>query len=89
MGSGPRTGGETVVGFGFAVPLLRPPYLSHARRVMGGLMPAPQGGVMPWPAGMANVSALVEEYLWPLDTGVADKLVLMHGLETASDLPAA
>ena len=77
-----RARGETVVGFGFAVPLLRP-YLPHARRVMG-LMPAPQG-VMPWPAGMPNVSSLVEEYLWPVDTGVADKLVLMHGLETASD----
>lgn len=77
-----RARGETVVGYGFAVPLLRP-YLQHARRVMG-LMPAPQG-VMPWPAGMANVSLLVEESLWPLDTGVADKLVLMHGLETATD----
>jgi hypothetical protein len=41
-----------VVGFGFAVPLLRP-YLAEARRVIG-LMPGPQG-VMPWPPGMENV----------------------------------
>lgn len=72
--------GQTVAGFGFAVPLLRP-YLTEARRVIG-LMPGPQG-VMPWPAGMANVSVLCEETLWPLETGRVDRLVLMHGLETS------
>jgi SAM-dependent methyltransferase len=74
--------GETVAGFGFAVPLLRP-YLSDARRVIS-LMPGPQG-VMPWPAGMANVSVLCEETLWPVPTGLVDRLVLMHGLETSDD----
>ncbi len=77
--------GMTVAGFGFAVPLLRP-YLDPARRVVG-LMPGPQG-VMPWPAGMPNVSALCEEAAWPFSTGFVDRLVLMHGLET-SDQPAA
>ncbi|MCK0141773.1 methyltransferase domain-containing protein [Aliiroseovarius sp. F20344] len=72
--------GQTVAGFGFAVPLLRP-YLKTARRVVG-LMPAPQG-VMPWPAGLPNVSVLVEDTLWPLDTGIVDRLVVMHGLETS------
>ena len=81
----PPLGGQTVAGFGFAVPLLRP-YLADARRVIG-LMPGPQG-VMPWPAGMANVSVLCEETLWPLPTGHVDRLVLMHGLET-SDNPTA
>jgi hypothetical protein len=47
----PDTHGLTVVGFGFAAPLLRP-FLADARRVMG-LMPAQQG-VMPWPAGQAE-----------------------------------
>ncbi|NIZ11056.1 class I SAM-dependent methyltransferase [Pseudooceanicola sp. HF7] len=75
----PEAKGQTVVGFGFAVPLLRP-YLPEARRVIG-LMPGPQG-VMPWPAGMPNVSVLCEETRWPIDTGQVDKLVLMHGLET-------
>lgn len=82
----PEAKGQTVVGFGFAAPLLRP-YLSHARRVIA-LMPGPQG-VMPWPAQMPNVSVLTEETLWPLETGHVDKLVLLHGLETserASDL---
>ncbi|MBD0864489.1 MAG: methyltransferase domain-containing protein [Rhodobacteraceae bacterium] len=76
----PEAKGQTVVGFGFAVPLLRP-YLADARRVIA-LMPGPQG-VMPWPAGMPNVSVLVEETSWPLETGHVDKLVLLHGLETS------
>jgi SAM-dependent methyltransferase len=75
---------QTVAGYGFAVPLLRP-YLDSARRVVA-LMPAPQG-VMPWPAGMSNVAALCEEAAWPLATGSVDKLVLLHGLET-SERPA-
>ncbi|MEQ6248854.1 methyltransferase domain-containing protein [Sulfitobacter sp. HNIBRBA3233] len=82
----PEAKGQTVVGFGFAAPLLRP-YLNDARRVMT-LMPGPQG-VMPWPAGLPNTSVLVEETRWPLETGHVDKLVLLHGLETserASDL---
>ncbi|MEM9796811.1 MAG: methyltransferase domain-containing protein [Pseudomonadota bacterium] len=78
----PEAKGQTVAGFGFAVPLLRP-YLKDARRVLG-LMPAPQG-VMHWPAGMANISVLVEETLWPLETGAVDKLVLLHGLETSEN----
>jgi len=81
----PRATGENVVGFGFAVPLLRP-YLTDARRVVA-LMPAPQG-VMPWPAGQPNVSVLSDEETWPLATGMADRLIMMHGLET-SDNPAA
>jgi SAM-dependent methyltransferase len=78
----PPAAGQTVAGFGFAVPLLRP-YLQISRRVVG-LMPGPQG-VMPWPAGMENVSVLCEETAWPLPTGLVDRLVLMHGLETSEN----
>jgi SAM-dependent methyltransferase len=81
----PEAKGQTVAGFGFAVPLLRP-YLADARRVIA-LMPGQQG-VMPWPAGMPNVSVLSEETLWPVETGRVDKLVLLHGLET-SEHPGA
>jgi SAM-dependent methyltransferase len=81
----PKAQSQTVVGFGFAVPLLRP-YLADARRVIG-LMPGQQG-VMPWPAGMQNVSVLCEETNWPVSTGMVDKLVLMHGLEV-SEQPSA
>lgn len=78
----PEAQGQTVVGFGFAVPFLRP-YLQDARRVIG-LMPGPQG-VIGWPQGMANVSVLCEETLWPLETGRVDKLLVMHGLETSEN----
>jgi hypothetical protein len=75
----PEAKGQMVVGFGFALPLLRP-FLKDARRVIG-LMPGPQG-VMPWPADGKNVSVLCEDTLWPIETGDVDKLVLLHGLET-------
>jgi len=78
----PDAPGQSLVGFGFAVPLMRP-YLATAGRVIA-LMPGPQG-VMPWPSGIPNVSVLCEETLWPLQTGQADKLVLLHGLETSEN----
>lgn len=75
----PEMRGRTVLGFGFAAPLLRP-YLANAACVMG-FMPAQQG-VMPWPAGEANHCALVEETRWPLPTASVDCLIVAHGLET-------
>lgn len=74
------TKGQTVVGFGFAAPLLRP-FLKTARRVIC-LMPGGQG-VMPWPEGMENHSVLIEETAWPIATGKVDKLIVLHGLETS------
>lgn len=76
----PDAKGQTVVGFGFAIPLLRP-YLEKSRRVIA-LMPGQQG-VMPWPPSMPNVSILSEETLWPLENDSVDKLIVMHGLETS------
>ena len=76
----PEAHGQTVVGYGFASPMLRP-YLKDARRVIA-LMPGPQG-VMPWPTDGGNVSVLTEETLWPLETGHVDKLIILHGLETS------
>ncbi|WP_107846296.1 methyltransferase domain-containing protein [Litoreibacter ponti] len=81
----PNSKGQTVAGYGFAAPLLRP-FIGDARRVVA-LMPGPQG-VMHWPAGQDNMSVLCEETIWPLQTGQVDKLVLMHGLET-SENPSA
>lgn len=81
----PDVSGQTVVGFGFAVPVLRP-FLPYARRVIA-LMPGPQG-VMPWPAGKPNLSVLCEETLWPLRSGHADRLILLHGLETSENVSA-
>lgn len=81
----PSTRGEIVVGFGFAAPFLRP-FLTDAERVLS-LMPAQQG-VMPWPWGERNRSALVEETAWPLPAGAVDKLILAHGLETCEQAGA-
>lgn len=81
----PETRGMVVVGFGFAAPMLRP-FLAEAERVIA-LMPSQQG-VMPWPAGAANVSTLVEETHWPLSAGTVDRLIVAHGLETC-ERPAA
>ncbi len=81
----PEAKGQTVVGFGFVVPLLRP-YLGDARRVVA-LMPGQQG-VMPWPPGQSNVSVLCDEVAWPLETGHVDKLILMHALETSENQSA-
>jgi SAM-dependent methyltransferase len=81
----PEAKGQTVVGYGFAVPFLRP-FLKDARRLMA-LMPAPQG-VIGWPQEMPNVSVLCEETYWPIETGHVDKLLVVHGLET-SEQPGA
>ncbi len=71
--------GQTLVGFGFAAPFLRP-FKDEASAVLC-LMPAQQG-VCPWPAEGPNVATLVEETLWPLPTGYVDRLIVAHGLET-------
>lgn len=81
----PEANGMTMAGFGFAVPLMRP-YLAETRRSIA-LMPGPQG-VMPWPAGMPNVSVLTDETCWPIETGRVDRLIVLHGLET-SEQPTA
>ena len=74
--------GMSVAGYGYAVPVMRP-WLTKARRVLA-LMPASQG-VLPWPVAEANSAALVDPAAWPLDTGILDRLVLLHGLETSDD----
>lgn len=81
----PTTRDELVVGFGFAAPMLRP-FMADARRVVA-LMPGQQG-VMPWPVGGPNVSALVEETRWPIESDSVDRLIVAHGLETC-DQPDA
>lgn len=75
----PDVKGETVLGFGFAAPFLAP-FLAEAKRTIC-LMPAQQG-VCAWPSEGPNVSVLMEETLWPLPGGFADRLVVAHGLET-------
>ena len=81
----PETNGLNVLGFGFPIPFLRK-YLDTSRRVVA-LMPA-QMGVLAWPSPEANVSVLVDEKRWPIDTGHVDRLIMSHSLEHASDISA-
>ena len=76
------TTGLNVVGFGFSLPFLRQ-YLSASRRVIA-LMPA-QMGVLAWPSEDKNVSVLVDEKRWPIDTGHVDRLIVSHSLEHTND----
>jgi len=81
----PHADRQTMLGYGFAVPLLRP-YARTARRLIA-VMPAQQG-VMHWPPDGENVALLSDETLWPIATDSVDRLVMLHGLET-SDRPDA
>lgn len=81
----PDVTGMTMVGYGYAVPLMRP-FLDQATRSFC-LMPARQG-VFSWPGEGPNLTALVEEGLWPLPGGLADRLIVAHGLEH-SERPGA
>ena len=78
----PETSGLNVVGFGFSLPFLSQ-YLDSARRVIA-LMPA-QMGVLAWPKKDTNVSVLVDEKRWPIDTGHVDRLIVSHSLEHTID----
>ncbi len=66
----PDIHGQNRVGFGCAAPNLRP-FMAAAARTLC-LMPAPQG-VCPWPSEGPNATALVEETLWPVPSGFADR----------------
>jgi SAM-dependent methyltransferase len=81
----PDIHGQNLVGFGFAAPYLRP-FMEEAARTLC-LMPAQQG-VCPWPQEGPNATALVEETLWPVPSGFADRLIVAHGLESC-ERPAA
>ena len=81
----PNAKGQTVVGYGFAVPLLRP-FLGDAARVIA-LMPGPQGA-MPWPAAAPNHSVLCDEIFWPIKAQSVDKLIVLHGLDASDNATA-
>ena len=72
-----------IAGFGFTPPILSL-FLDQTNQIIC-LMPGQQG-VMPWPSGKHNFSALVEETYWPIATGSIERLVILHGLETSEKL---
>jgi SAM-dependent methyltransferase len=78
----PDVQGLTVVGIGFATPFF--PALDRAARTIA-LMPAGQGASRGNGAGPSPV-ALVEEEELPLADGIADRILLVHSIETAPRL---
>lgn len=74
----PDLSGQSVLGLGYATPFLRP-FVAEAERVFA-MMPAPQG-VLHWPIGAANATALVEETDLPLADMSVDRILLVHALE--------
>ena len=76
----PDLAGRTVVGFGFALPLFGDLVATTSCAIC--LMPASQG-VMAWPRNGPNTSVLTDEASWPVPTGSADRILLLHGLESS------
>lgn len=79
----PDVRGMTVAGYGYAGPALAP-FRGEAERVLS-MMPASQG-VLHWPEEEPNLAALSEEADLPLPDLSVDRLILLHGLETADAL---
>ncbi|MBM3642742.1 MAG: class I SAM-dependent methyltransferase [Alphaproteobacteria bacterium] len=79
----PSVRGETVLGLGYATPVLRP-FVEEAARTLS-FMPAPQG-VARWPREGANLAALVDEVDLPLADRSVDRVILVHALECTEQL---
>ncbi len=75
----PSTRGSCILGYGFAVPYLRP-FQADAERVVA-LMPAQQG-VVAWPPSRP-LSALADEAALPFPDAFFDRILVVHGLEGA------
>jgi SAM-dependent methyltransferase len=78
----PSLPGCSVLGIGYAVPYLRLWRDGAARCI--ALTPA-QLGAARWPAGGANLSCTAEEEALPFADLTFDRILLVHGLETAEN----
>ena len=79
----PDMAGERLLGFGYAIPFMRP-YLDQAERVLAA-MPAQQG-VLRWPTEGPGKIALVEETRLPFADLAFDRVLMVHGLESSEAL---
>ena len=79
----PDLRGETVLGLGYATPLLRQ-FIVEADRVFA-LMPAQQG-VLHWPPEGPNATALVDETDLPIPDAAIDRVLLVHAVECSEYL---
>lgn len=69
----------SVMGYGYALPYLRPYIMNETARVYN-VIPA-QLGVHSWPADGLNRVCLSEENSLPLETNSIDRIIMVHGLE--------
>lgn len=76
--------GLEIASVGYGAPYLRA-FLDEAARTIS-LMPATHGAG-PWPPGRANLTALIEEGAFPIRDQSIDRLLLVHSIELAGDLP--
>jgi len=74
----PEVKGMRLVGYGYALPYLRP-YLEDNQQIFN-MMPA-QLGVHDWPAEDKNRVCLTAEQLLPLETNSVDRILMVHALE--------
>lgn len=78
----PDLHGLSVLGIGYSVPYLRL-WRDHATRCIA-LTPA-QIGAARWPTGAANLSCTAEEEALPFADLSFDRILLVHGLESAEN----
>src|SRR5690349_13236323 len=79
----PSIRGDTVLGLGYATPLLRP-LVEEAARTLA-FMPAQQG-VTRWPREGRNLATLVDELDLPLPDRSVDRVLLVHAVECTEQL---
>ena len=77
-----------IVGFGFTCPFLdslnKMSNFKEPNTKIISLMPGEQG-VVHWPKNKKNVSVLVDETSWPINTSSADIILIAHGLEVSGN----
>lgn len=78
----PQADGLDVLGLGYTVPYLDG-YRSRARRVIA-MMPAAQGAE-PWPGSERTLTTLSDEARLPFMDAIFDRILIVHGLEEASE----
>lgn len=76
----PDAEGLRIMGYGYAVPFLRP-YMQDAERIIA-MMPLHQA-VHTWPETQDNLVCTIEEGALPLESESVDRILVVHGFEYA------
>jgi SAM-dependent methyltransferase len=77
--------GMNIFGLGYAAPYLG--VFRQEATCVGALMPSSQG-VIAWPQDSARQAALVDEENLPLPDNCADRILIVHGIETTENTRA-